>query len=62
MTLLSPLEGGKERANSPTPAGFFFSERLQIDDAIYSGGEKRSRLDAEASRSLAHLSTGGVVP
>lgn len=40
----------------------FFSEQLQIDDAIYSGWEKRSRLDAEASRSLAHLSTGGVVP
>lgn len=59
VTLLSPLEGGKQQANSPKLQ--VFSERLQIDDAIYSGWEKRSRLDAEAPRSLAHLSTGGVV-
>lgn len=54
------LKDRKQRAGSLKPAGF--SEPLQIDDAIYSGCEKRSRLDAEASESHTHLLTGGVVP
>lgn len=56
----SHLERQKTASEQPETCRFF--RRLQIDDAIYSGCEKRPRMDAEASESHTHLLTGGVVP